>query len=188
MTELPALYRRASDRFGELVHLVRDEQWTAPTPCTGWDVRALVNHVTVENLWVPPLVDGKTIAEVGDAFDGDVLGDDPPRTWDRALADAQTSFSSPGAMERTVHLSSGETPCEGYAFEMTADHTIHAWDLARAISADERLDPELVAFVADRLLPQIQAWREGGAFADPVPVADDADAQTRLLAETGRAV
>ena len=71
---------------------------------------------------------------------------------------------------------------------MTADHTIHSWDLARAIGADERLDPELVAVVTERLIPQIQAWRASGAFADPVPVPDDADPQTRLLAETGRRV
>ena len=32
------------------------QQWHDPTPCTDWDVRTLVNHVTVEQLWVPPLV------------------------------------------------------------------------------------------------------------------------------------
>jgi uncharacterized protein (TIGR03086 family) len=188
MHDVPALFRRASDHFGSLVHRVRDDQWASATPCTEWDVRALVNHVAVEDLWVPPLMEGKTIAEVGDAFDGDQLGDDRTAAWDRAVAAAQASFSSPGAMERSVHLSSGVSTADEYAFQMTADHTIHAWDLARAIGADERLDAELVDFVTERLLPQIQAWRAGGAFVDPVPVTDDADAQTRLLAETGRRV
>lgn len=188
MTDLPVLYARASEHFGELVHQVADDQWAAPTPCTDWDVRALINHVTAEDLWVPPLMAGSTIAEVGDAFDGDVLGADPVVAWDAAVSAARASFSAAGAMERTVQLSSGPSSADGYAFEMTADHTIHSWDLARAIGADERLDPELVAVVTERLTPQIQAWRASGAFADPVPVPDGADPQTRLLAETGRRV
>ena len=47
------------------------------TPCTEWDVRALVNHVLGEIRWAVPLFAGSTIAEVGDRFDGDLLGDDP---------------------------------------------------------------------------------------------------------------
>jgi uncharacterized protein (TIGR03086 family) len=186
MTDVPALYRRASERFGELVHRVRDDQWENPTPCAEWDVRALVNHVTSEDLWVAPLMEGRTIAEVGDAYDGDVLGSDPIAAWDAALRTASVSFSAEGAMDRTVHLSSGPSSADEYAFEMTADHTIHAWDLARGIGADEELDPELVDYVTGRLLPRIRAWRAAGSFADPVAVPDDADAQTRLLAETGR--
>ena len=187
MSDLANLFRSASNHFGELVHRVRDDQWTSSTPCTDWDVRALVNHLVAENLWVPPLLAGKTIEDVGDAFDGDVLGDDPIAAWDRAVAPAQTGFSAVGAMELPVHLSFGETPAEEYAFQLTTDHTIHAWDLARGIGADDTLDPELVTFVTERLLPQIDDWRSGGAFVNPVAVPDDADPQTKLLAETGRA-
>ncbi|MEX0754242.1 MAG: TIGR03086 family metal-binding protein [Actinomycetota bacterium] len=188
MADIPDLYRRASDHFGALVHTIRDDQWGAPTPCTEWNVRDLVNHVTAEDRWVVPLLVGRTVAEVGDAYDGDVLGEDPVAAWDQAVAAAQTQFSASDAMTRPVHLSGGETPAEQYAFEMTADHTIHAWDLARGIGADETLPPELVSFVTERLMPQIKAWRDGGAFVAAVPVPDDADAQTRLLAETGRQV
>ncbi|MEX2275999.1 MAG: TIGR03086 family metal-binding protein [Actinomycetota bacterium] len=188
MSDLASLFQTASSRFGELVHLVRDDQWTSSTPCTEWDVRALVNHLVVEDLWVPPLLAGKTIEDVGDAFDGDVLGDDPIAAWDRAVGSAQAGFSAADAMTRKVHLSFGESPAEEYAFQLTADHTIHAWDLARGIGADDTLDPELVTFVSERLLPQIEDWRSGGAFVNPVPVPEGADTQTRLLAETGRTV
>ena len=43
------------------------------TPNDDWDVRALTDHVTSELLSMPRSLDGKTIAEVGDQFDGDVL-------------------------------------------------------------------------------------------------------------------
>ena len=49
-----------------------------------------------------------------------------------------------GALERVVDLSSGPTPAREYVSQLFADHLIHAWDLARAVGADERLDPELV--------------------------------------------
>ena len=79
-TEAPAvveLYTRAADRFAAAVAAVPADGWTAPTPCVDWDVRTLVNHVVGEDRWVPPLVDGRTIAEVGDALDGDLLGTGP---------------------------------------------------------------------------------------------------------------
>ena len=56
---------------------VGEDQWGAPTPCADWDVRELVNHVAGEDLWTAPLLEGSTIEEVGDRFDGDLLGDDP---------------------------------------------------------------------------------------------------------------
>jgi len=61
------LYRRATEEFAARVRLV-GTRWTAATPCSDWDVRALVRHVVEEELWVPPLFAGRTIAEVGRAL------------------------------------------------------------------------------------------------------------------------
>lgn len=56
--------------FGTRVQAVRDDQWDGPTPCTDWTVRALVNHLTAEQLWVPRLVrDGVSITDVGAEYD-----------------------------------------------------------------------------------------------------------------------
>ena len=40
-------------------------------------MRDLVNHVVGEDRWTVPLVEGRTIADVGSSLDGDLLGDDP---------------------------------------------------------------------------------------------------------------
>src|SRR3954451_13477746 len=101
MTELMGLFRGAAENFSRNVHAVADTQWHDPTPCTDWDVRMLVNHVTVEQLWVPPLVDGATVADVGDRLDGDQLGEDPRATWDTAVRAARASFGAPGALDTT---------------------------------------------------------------------------------------
>jgi uncharacterized protein (TIGR03086 family) len=68
---------------------------------------------------------------------------------------------------------------------MAIDSVIHAWDLARAIGADEALDPELVDFAFDELRQVAESWRAGGAFG-PVREPTDASNQAKLLALTGR--
>src|SRR5258708_32717593 len=103
-----ALMNEALDRFEQTLHLVGSDGWDAPTPCADWDVRTLVNHVVGELLWMPPLLEGKTIAEDGDRFDGDILGDDQPVTWPSAAADARAPASQPEAQEGAVHLSFGD--------------------------------------------------------------------------------
>jgi uncharacterized protein (TIGR03086 family) len=186
MSELPELFERASRHFGALVHQVGDDQWGQPTPCSDWDVRALVNHLVYEARWAPPLLEGSTIAEIGDRFDGDLLGDDPKATYDEARAGVAAAIEAPGALQRTVHLSFGDTPAPGYLTQLAGDFLVHSWDLARGIGADDALDPELVDWVYREALPQVDMLAASGMFDPPVDVADDADAQTKMLALFGR--
>ncbi|MFI5747702.1 TIGR03086 family metal-binding protein [Streptomyces sp. NPDC051644] len=173
--------------FTDRVHGVRDDQWSAPTPCTEWTVRDLVTHLVSEQLWVPPLLtEGRTVAEVGDAFDGDVLGDDPVAVWDRAADGARQAFEAPGALERTVNLSYGNSAADAYCAQMVADAVVHAWDLSRAIGADERLPAPLVAFTRREVGPYAKDLSQSGLFAPPVETPADADPQTELLALLGR--
>jgi uncharacterized protein (TIGR03086 family) len=186
MTEPIDLFRRATAAFGTHVHAITATQWHDPTPCTEWDVRMLVNHVAVEQLWVPPLVAGMGVADVGSDLDGDQLGQAPVGAWDAAVAGSSASFGAPGALEGTVELSGGPRATAEYCWEMTVDALIHSWDLARAIGADETLDPELVVLVHARTLPMVEQLQETGLYAPPVPVPDDAPLQTKLLALFGR--
>jgi uncharacterized protein (TIGR03086 family) len=180
------LHRRAVDGFGARVHAIAADQWHAPTPCADWDVRDLVGHLVVEQLWVGALLGGQTIEDVGSRFDGDQLGDDPVGAWDRAVAQSVAAFAAPGAVDRVVHLSYGDVPAGHYGREMALDAAVHTWDLARAIGADERMDPELVAVGHEMVDAHEDAYAQSGLFAPPVPVGPDAGAQTRLLARLGR--
>jgi uncharacterized protein (TIGR03086 family) len=185
--DVPELHRRTVHYFGECVHAIGVDQWELATPDAEWDVRALVNHLVYEDRWTVPIFAGKTVAEVGDEFEGDLLGADPVQAWDESSAAAISAVGSPGAMERIVHLSFGDVPGSEYAWQLAADHLIHGWDLARAINADDALDPELVDAVASWYADREEMYRAGGAVADRVDVPADADAQTRLLAAFGRA-
>lgn len=178
-------FRRASESFVERARQIAEAQWTAATPCTEWNVRALVNHVAGEYLWVPEMVAGKTIAEVGDRLDGDVLGDDPLQTLIDARGAALAATDSPAALDTTVHLSFGDLPAREYVKQMALDSVIHSWDLSQGIGGDEALDPELVEFCHSGLKDSAEAWRSAGLFG-PEKASSDDSTQAKLLALTGR--
>jgi uncharacterized protein (TIGR03086 family) len=179
---------RAVAGFSRVVHTIGADQWGDVTPCTDWDVRALVTHLTVEQLWAPPLLAGASVAEIGDRFAGDVLGDDPVIHWDQAAAASVAAFGAADPTHGVVELSRGPTRVVDYLGEMTADALVHTWDLARAIGGDETLDADLVAAVYEQFAPHAEMLTGSGLFDPPVPVPDGAPLQTRLLALTGRQV
>lgn len=179
------LHHRAVDVFDGRVAVVTEEQWDRATELPGWDVRTLVNHLVNENKWTPPLLAGRRIEDVGDRFDGDLLGTDPHAAWKKSAAEAKAAVTEEAA-ERTVHLSFGDAPGSEYVMQLFADHLIHSWDLARAIDGDVRLDPELVDACAEWFSSVEELYRQAGAIGDAPEVPQGADAQTALLARFGR--
>jgi uncharacterized protein (TIGR03086 family) len=180
------LYTRCDAAFRARLDAV-DERWAAPTALPGWDVRALVHHVVFEERWAPPLFAGMSIDEVGDMFEGDQLRPDPLTAVRDASGAALDAVREGGALERTVHLSYGDTSGDEYARQLGADHLVHAWDLARALGVDDTLDPDAVHAVLEWFGPTEDAWRAAGVIGPRVPVPDGADEQTRLLSMFGRA-
>lgn len=182
--DLPTLYRRTLDWWVSRVDAIGDGQWSDPTPCSKWTVRELVNHVVSEDRWAAPLLEGATIQEVGDRFDGDLLGDDPVRAAHAAAEEAASSGSERLPRGGRVHLSYGEEDMEEYARQLCADHLVHGWDLAAAIGADRTMDAQLVDEVAAWFVDREELYRAGGAVA--ARAHDSGDAQTDLLAAFGR--
>jgi uncharacterized protein (TIGR03086 family) len=185
-SEVLKRFENAVDVFDDRIHQVPDDRWSAPTPCTEWDVRALVNHVVGEQLWVVPLIDGRTIADVGDSLDGDLLGSDPCAAWHHASGPAHAAMASDGALERTVHLSYGDESAANYCDQLTFDALVHAWDLASGAGLDTRLPDDLVEWATAWVQPMLAPMQGAGMFATPVDPPPGADAQTRLLALIGR--
>ncbi len=183
--DIITLFHKALDGFKNNVSKVTPEFGHAPTPCSEWDVHALVNHVVNEVSWIPDLIEGKTISEVGSKYDGDLLGDNPLEAWQQA-ADAALKSVIPEILDKTVHLSFGDFKAREYLAQVTADLAIHNWDLAIAIHTDTVIDPELLTVVKETFLPMAEGARESGVFGQEVEVPGDASEQTKILAATGR--
>jgi uncharacterized protein (TIGR03086 family) len=183
-TTARALLPAAADHVGGLVHAVPAGAWRNPTPCGDWSVRDLVNHLTAEHLWVPPLLAGKTLADVGDRFDGDVLGDDPPAAWDAAITASLGSWAM-AREDQEVDLSQGPAPAGEYADQMLVDLVVHAWDLAKGAGLDDAIDEQRAKHVIAYLEPKVAGWAGAGVFAEAV-TTDRTDDGARLVAMTGR--
>jgi uncharacterized protein (TIGR03086 family) len=182
--ELMELHRRAVEHWAARVAAVKNEQWGDPTPCAEWSVRELVNHVVSEELWAAPLLGGQTIEEVGNQFDGDVLGDDPlgraRMAADEAMAIVEAIVPGGGR----VQLSYGEEDMGEYVRQLCADHLIHGWDLAAATGGGTSMDPELVAEVGVWFAEREAMYRDAG-IVGPRP-SSAGDPQSDLLAGFGR--
>jgi uncharacterized protein (TIGR03086 family) len=182
--DLTTLYHRTVECWAFRVNDVRDDQWAGPTPCSEWTVRDLVNHVAGEDLWTVPLMQGYTLAEVGDRFDGDVLGDRPVTAALDAAKEAVSAVAERLPREGRVHLSYGDEDAAEYVRQLAADHLIHAWDLAAATGGDTRFDPHLLAQVADWFADRAELMRSIGIIGPPA--SGSGDLQSDLLAAAGR--
>ncbi len=176
-------HRRALADTAAIVAAIKDDQLHAPTPCDDYDVAGLLQHVISGNLWVAPLVEGKTIPEVGDSIDRRTYG---PADYDASAREADAAFSAPGALEKPVAVSYGPVPAEVYAGHRFIDVLIHGWDLAKATGQSTALAPDLVDACWDVITPQLDLLEASGMFGTTVAVPDDADPQTKLLAALGR--
>lgn len=183
--ELLDAHGKALAGFDRVVGEIGNRDWSSPTPCSEWNVRDLLNHLVYEQLWVPDLLAGATVREIGDRYDGDVLGDDPIGRWRTSSAAAREAWLRPGVLSQEVDLSFGRAPATEYGWQMTLDLAVHGWDLATGIGAPSPLDDELSELLYAQFADEIERW-QGTAFAPPVPIGPDADPPARLLALLGR--
>lgn len=146
------------------------DQWSCPTSCD-MDVRALVNHFASGLFWAAELAEGKTMAEIGSSYHGDVLGDDPLAACDRAVSAAVAAFGAPGVLERICTLPYGDVPGGVFCSHKVVDVFIHGWDIAGATVQDSTLDPQLVEIVYALFKPcsnrRRQCSRRAASLARP---------------------
>ncbi|GAA4832916.1 TIGR03086 family metal-binding protein [Actinomycetospora corticicola] len=182
MSDARRLISAAMDRFGARVHAVSADRWSSPTPCAEWSVRDLVAHMVFEHRWAPHVLAGEAMDEVGERYDGDLVGDDPVRGWDEAARLSRPAWCDSAAQ---VHTSFGWLAVEEYAVQMLVDLTVHEWDLARGAGLHEHLDPEAVEEALAYISSDPIMLTGPGLFASVVEPRSD-DPQDRLLALVGR--
>lgn len=178
--------RAAHEVFLEVLAKVRPEQMSLPTPNEDWDVRALINHVVLGNVWAAENV------KTGNAPrpSGDAIGEGEAMEAYTSSADAMlASFEEPGALTRMVAMPFGEMPVAGLAGFRFVDLIVHAWDLAKATGQDTNLDPDLFeAALAMSRQRMTGMDRANMPFKEEVIVPVDAPAADRLAGFLGRQV
>ncbi len=182
--------KAANAEFESRLRRVAAEHWDLPTPCSEWNVRALVNHVLLGTRMTNHVLAGMPRDEVISYLDDDMMAetDDPIASFVDLADKMVAGFSGPDGLDGMVEHPAGDFPRAVFCGFRVADGACHAWDLARAISADETLDAELVQFAWDDAQPQREMLAATGMFGDSASgsIGDDAPLQTRYLDLMGR--
>ncbi len=180
------LLERALHQTADLIVDIRPDQASLPTPCTEWDVRALVRHLVrqdLPNFTVAAKGENPDWAVPAAALDDDWAGafregaQELLQTWWKA--DLDRPIAMPGG---------GQAPLRSRADQQITELAVHDWDVARATSQNKELEPELaehaLAWARGMLRPEFRG--PGMAFGREIPVDDDAPAYDRLAGWFGR--
>lgn len=150
-------------------------------------LREVLAHAAYDEAWIPDMLAGRTMDEVGrDAYDGDLLGDDPHGNIARIAARARAAASEVTDRDAVVHCGYGDVPTWDYFWQLNVARTLAAHDIARHLGADSPLSEELAKAMWEGTAPAADMWRSFGIYRKEVPVPDDASLRTRYLALTGR--
>jgi uncharacterized protein (TIGR03086 family) len=184
-----AMMNKVLGETSRIVEEIEPEQLDNPTPCEGWTVRDVLNHVTGgADMFAVAAAEGKVPDEqLGQFMGGDNLGSDYKGSFAAASARAMKAFSPPDIADKMITLPFGEMPA-GVAVNFAIfDVTTHTWDLAKGTGQSTDLDPEVLAAALEAAQLMLNDdFRALGLFAEAVPVPEDAPLQDRLAGLTGR--
>jgi uncharacterized protein (TIGR03086 family) len=160
-------HRRACDGFTHAVDAAQGS-WSAPSPCTEWDARGVLEHVIgfQDKMLLEPL-DAKPSRPK----------EDPAGRWDVTVNALFTALDKPDALDDKMSSLLGV---------LTTDVLVHTWDLSKATGHDVELDPELCAIGYDRAQENLDQFAMSDMFGSPIDVPDDASIQDKLLGVFGR--
>jgi uncharacterized protein (TIGR03086 family) len=169
--DVAELHLAVCRRFGEAVRSAHGK-WDRRSPCDEWDARAVLEHVIGfhDVLVLRPL-----------GLKPDRPREDPQVRWQLtydSLAQALRKAMAPG---RATQLDSHRL-----IPKLTRDVLVHTWDLARAVGADDRLDPGWCELCYAGLPADPRALSATGMFKAPFAVNSETGSQERLLARVGR--
>ena len=185
----------ADRALNSVVAKIADDQWDIPVPPdfarAGSDhvptLREIINYHAYDDAWVPDMLAGRTMDEVGrDAFKGDLLGGDPKASFSAFVEKACSAALALDDLDRTVHCSFGDFTAREYFWQINMFRGLRAHDIAQVTGGDPHLPEDLVQGIWDEISPHAEEWRAIGVFPAAVPVPAGASLLDRLLGLTGR--
>lgn len=168
----------------ELVDHIEPRQLDAPTPCSAFAVRDVLDHM---------IVLGSTFAYGFRGEDAPPIeppdrdGRVPSARFRKAMEDLLDAVRSPGALERTIGSPMGAMPGATFARLVAFDGLVHGWDLAT--STGQRYEPraDVVAAVDEFARSAItEDLRDGDTFKSATTAPDGASRLEQLVAFSGR--
>ncbi|GAC1610967.1 MAG: TIGR03086 family metal-binding protein [Mycobacteriales bacterium] len=184
MTKTPLdLLDPSLDAVGVLIHRIRTDGWSAPTPCDTWAVRDVVTHLAGMNRVFTAMLTDSPLPERAPISD-DAL----PSVYRSSSLGLLRAFAQPGVLERTYESPMGTTTGMERLSIRLYDLIAHGWDLARATGQAPDFPDDATAHALQFARKQIGGAGIPGRFAPAQQVAADAPPVDRLAAHLGRRV
>jgi hypothetical protein len=187
----PDVYILAERALADVIDQIRPDQWQRRKPdwfATGGQgdasLREIVNYHAYDSAWVPDVLSGRTVAEVGDVHEH--IKTEAHVDYRAYSEPAIAAAGELADADQVVHLSYGDFPAREYLKHITSFRGFRAFDIARWIGVDTQLPAGLVQGMWDELAPEMEAWRAMGVYGPAVRVPDGAPLQDRLLGLAGR--
>jgi uncharacterized protein (TIGR03086 family) len=159
----------------------------ARTPCAGYDVRALLNHLLYWGPWLiaagrrsDPPVPGVTEADAG------LVAEDWLAALEKQTGTLVDVFSAPAAWTGMTALGSASLPSAVVGEMVLGEFVLHGWDLAAA-SGQKLACPAETALAVHAAAEAMGAQaRSMGVYGPLVPVPPDASPLDLALGASGR--
>jgi hypothetical protein len=173
---------READRDIVLPPLFEEPGVNQPAPI--WRVVELYAY---DDAWVPDLLAGRTIDEVGrEKFAGDLLGDDQQASIARIAGAAIAAARDVNDGDVVVHVSHGDISTRTYLQRLTIARSLVAHYVATYLGSTAcPLPEELARPLWEVTAPEAEMWRSLGFFRDPMPLPDHVSWRDRFLLTAG---
>ncbi len=175
MDKVTAL-ERAYAMTTAVVATVTPADYPRPTPCSEWDVEALLSHLIRVVDQFPTVIAGNKADWTGPGFT-----DDPANQLATAVTANLAAWRQSGAA-----AAPGRLPGTQLIDLNLIDTTMHTWDLAHAVDQPLVADEDVAALVFALATETPVAAERGRAFGPEVPVEADAPTMDRLAGFLGR--
>lgn len=185
----------AAREAARLLDGVTEEQLAGPTPCPGYPVAALLDHIMGFSLAFTWAARKTTATEGGSGESGPGLANaehlDPDwRTLlPRRLGELAEAWREPTAWQGMTEAGGMRMPAELIGAVALDELVLHGWDLARATGQPFTCDPvstaAVLAFTSASAQPERAASRDG-LFGPVIDVPEDAPTFDRALGFAGR--
>lgn len=191
MPNLVELYEGTTQHVHRILSGIKQDQTKSPTPCTEWDVSALINHLVGGAEIAAGCLSGNPpnipFGASASSYSGESDLTKLAKIYKELAAEALATAKSPGALESKVITPIGEMPGSMFLGGCCMDNIIHCWDLAKATGQDTKLDPQAVEVSYQMFVPDaFDQGRAAGLIGPLVSVPKDATIQDKLIAYSGR--
>lgn len=175
---------KATALASEAIHNVKPDQLSDPTPCSEFEVKALLNHLLGGMSMLATAAQG----EKAEAPQGDLVGDgsDVAARYDAARDKLLNVIKDPAVFDATWKMPFGDLPGKMMAGIAFMEHLTHTWDVRKATGQDTELPADLVAECNEVVQPMGPMLRRPGVCGPEVTAPESASPTDKLMAFLGR--